>query len=482
MAAIVAAIISCLGAARQCAITARRPGSVDAVVALDDGTALVRWRGLAPADDRWLLRVDARGHTRWRQALPPAADRDERPGALIVHAGVVALRYGRSGRLGIEDAAIAFDLATGVRLWDVALTEPGARPAVPARMASGPSAVALPVGADRLAFWTGDGDRSVVHVLHARTGIQLEAVATPGLAGPPLALGERVIVRAGAGAALIDLGAGTAPQTITTRHQGCRVGDEYVMPVEVGNGSEAVVAYAAAGPSRDRIVALPWRAPGGDDGRVVGCGRHRDEWVLTIDRGDGGPALIAITDRNAVVRRTFTIERPVARAAGPAADEIDAGAPFDGELTGYVPYLAAATAGGAPAARLVVYDLKRGAEAWSGPPDPALRFARLLRAGSTWYLATATTLATFDGRSGELIAAIRDPDRRPSSVGPAQIAAGVVWLASATVTAGPSPLRIVALAGPALRDRGGGDRVRDVTAELRARLAPTLTSAGTSSY
>jgi hypothetical protein len=139
--------------------------------------------------------------------------------------------------------------------------------------------------------------------------------------------------------------------------------------------------------------------------------------------------------------------------------------PFGGSLPRFVPFVQADADAG-----MVMVDLETTAIAWRGRARRA-HSDTIFRDGDRWYLSTASYLATFDGKTGRLDAAIALLN--DEVVGPDQIADGRIWLLQKRGEANIDSPPITVLDSTTLA-RISGRGVIDILPVVRATLGASL--------
>ncbi len=429
-----------------------------------------------------VARIESTGRMTWSIPLAGSAVTIAPYNGITVSDDIVMVRYAHMrGHEPTDHALAAFSLEKGALVWDTVLTpyvpetSTSAQPDTPAYV------VALPLAGEMVAQWANDGTSTWLFMVDMRTGrIVSKQPAEDGFYSPNV-IGTRVIVTA-AQTVVYDAHGTVSPQAVSTWFGGCAVADEYVtVTYETMESDRSLVAFRNGDPSARRVIAAPFH-PIGHPTRIpalLSCGRYRDRLVLLVEVSldgradkrtqvwifDAQGALLHAIDLGAVrIVDMYSIDEIYPHAA-----------PFSGDLTRFAPHVQVQDElRGDGKMRLVMLDLEAGRIAWSSPANDELLHSAVFRAGERWYAVDAVSrseLSAFDGRTGELVAAVRL--RSPDGIGdvwPYHVRDGRVWLHTAARGPSASPSIAVLDAVNLATVFQRGIDLEDATIAVRERL------------
>ncbi len=399
-----------------CSRPAAELGHIVAIEALDDGSAVVAWRGRGRV---WLLRLDPDGRTRWSREVDTEA---RTHWSLAEGDGVMVARGWHGMRMLGGDRLTGLSLHDGRVLWS--------RPTDPARWTRGDyRAISRIVRGRYIAMAEaeapGSGSLFAVDAYSGRT--QWSVAANNGMSRSMVA-SSHLVVNDSSNVVSFDLETGTA-RSKELYGVGCIVDGSYVTLTDAWE-HPTLTAFVGGDLERARALGAfqPSLRPGNVVGRIDRCGTYGDLFVFTIETFSHYPrehsqTLVVVADRNGNVRRVVDVDKALRDREmfhAPGMQEA-----MEGRLARYVPYLA----GPHDKQELVMLDLEDGVVAWSVPLRTS--GAQIFGSEGRWYLerdiSGGSLVVALDGDTGLVTGAI-EIDGLYDTLASARIAGGLLWV------------------------------------------------------
>lgn len=407
---------------------------------LDDGGAIAIWRRNGDDDTRgFASKIDDQGELVWWRELPDVPRSVGPHHNVFLGDGAVAITYSHmDGAQAVDNALIALDTKDGKVRWDtqVAPFHPDEQaeyrqwePMLGLYFSGG-------FAGGRFLISTDDGHRH-----HGLAGVDAASGAVVWRTekpdrplSTPLPLGDRIFFAGIIRTQVLDAAAGTIT-SLAQRGAGCAVDGSYVA-IRGHGAARALFETSPDDPSAGRAIADSWVPVGNanDYLHVQGCGRYGDHLIfsVTAEAGDDERSFVVITDASGAVLHAIPTTHDMYWDGVDNIPKVEpAVASLRGTLPRFVPYVLLPLHDDA---RLVMFDLERGAIAWRGPPSKELIHFNLFHVGDLWYLTRGEfrpSITVFDGKTGALVAsASLDSYYGVDAVRPDQVRNGAVWVAS----------------------------------------------------
>lgn len=450
---------------------------ITALQPLDDGSAIVIYTG---RKQQRIARVEITGRMTWSSPLAGKPVTIAPYNGISISDDIVTVRYAHMRDSDPTDHALAgFSLKNGALVWDTILTP--YRPAMPTGGLPPETptyTIALPLAQGLIAQWADDGTSTWLFAVDARTGRIVSKQPAQDLASPNV-IGARIIVNEVDQTVVFDATGAAPPQQLSSWYRGCSIDGEYVtLTYETMEGDRSLVALRDGDPSTRRVIAAGFPPKGYRAPRLLSCGRYRDRLVLLVRTGFDGnnheQTQVWILDAQGTLLHAINLGADMNFDTYSIREEYPHAAPLSGELTRFAPYMQRQNEiEGDGKTRLLMLDLESGKIAWSGPAD-AIEHLALFRAGQRWYAfesAVSPILSAFDGRTGELIAAVRlFSPRGLGDIWPYHVMGDRVWAFSGAWGAASSPSIAVLDATNLATVFQRGIDLEDVTIAMRERL------------
>ncbi|WP_428268618.1 hypothetical protein [Haliangium sp.] len=389
-----------------------RATGITTVVAIDDTYAVLVREVSGDPERSFLSLFDAGRGEVWGALIPTYGEDDRRAGRIATTAGVISVRTATGGVPYVH----AFEAARGAKLGRLLLTA--------SERVAHPVPGLGSVFGDGWSFeFVADDDGTEVTAIELEPGrIRWRRELGPGPIAGAWLRGPRLVVYrppAGADTGHLDVFARDSGEpAVAEARVGELDGDPCVLDDRAyARRDGAVVAVDLGGGGTRPVAAVPAAA-------ALTCGRH-GELDLLVATDDGGQATLTAIEPDSLALRW---RLPLA-ASSPDALPL---APDSGRRVPAWPGIIPVLDGAPERPRLTLVDLARGAIQAHSEPDPRWAGARVFVRGPRVYLwapagtPSAPLLASWDGATGALDAAVAVPDMAPLT--PAQLAPGRLWL------------------------------------------------------